>query len=135
VVHAKHSYRRPEYSIWASMKKRFKGKVCERWCASFEAFFEDMGPRPSKDLDLGRIDLARDYEPANCQWMPRNQTRGPNRKREEKRRRRLTNHSPLLTVDGVTKRRSEWEREMGLKRGTIRGRQQRGWDRPAARRS
>jgi hypothetical protein len=72
-----------EYKTWTNMKLRCydsraggyeyyggKGiKVCNRWLKNFQAFVNDMGPRPSIDYSIDRIDSDKDYEPSNCRWL------------------------------------------------------------------
>lgn len=70
----------PDYSLWAGMKARCHGSfanlayirkgivVCERWRDSFHDFTTDMGPRPSPDHSIDRINPDGNYEPRNCRW-------------------------------------------------------------------
>lgn len=73
-----------EYRSWAAMMQRctnpnnqdfasYAGRgitVCDRW-KSFEFFLEDMGKKPSRALEIERVDNSKSYEPGNCKWETR----------------------------------------------------------------
>ncbi len=74
--------RSSEYRIWLGMKQRchnendpafgrYGGRgiaVCEEWRATFPAFFAHIGPRPSRQHSVDRMDNDRGYEPGNVRW-------------------------------------------------------------------
>lgn len=124
----------PEYHAWVNMRARcfnpksgfypsYGGRgitVCDRWRDSFETFLADVGPRPSGDHSLDRIDVDGDYEPGNVRWATKE---GQAQNKRDNRR---------VTVKGETKTVAEWARELGVSPKRIYTRLARGWDEEAA---
>lgn len=127
--HAGGNAQSPEYMAWVSMHQRCSNpssasyvdygargiRVCERW-ASFESFLHDMGPRPSGEHSIDRVDNDGGYSPDNCRWATRvQQTRN-------------TRRSVWITLHGERRSLMDWADTVGLPPSVIRRRVRRGWD-------
>ena len=120
--HGKRSW--PEYQVWIQMKgrclngsnKRFKYyggrgiKISTRWALSFDAFIEDMGRRPAVGMTLERVDNDGNYESGNVVW------------KSGKLQQRNRRNNRWIEFNGRKQLSVDWEKEMGMPRGTIRRR-------------
>lgn len=124
----------PEYSVWAGMLSRchnprasgyekYGGRgifVCEEWRQSFARFYTDMGPRPTPQHSIDRVDNAGPYCQSNCRWATTTEQR------------RNSRRTVYLTHDGRTMLISDWAKEKGIKFATLWMRIERGWPVDAA---
>ena len=111
----------PEYQTWFGMLMRcynpkrryfryYGGRgitVCDRWRNSFDDFLSDMGPRPSLEYSIDRINNNGNYEPGNCRWIL---------KSEQSKKRR---NNVLITKDGTTHSMAEWCRILRISKGCV----------------
>lgn len=118
----------PEYTVWEHLKSRcynennasypdYGGRgitVCEEWRNSFEAFYRDMGPRPSLSYSIERKNNEEGYCKNNCYWATRD---------EQNNNRRNTLH---YEYQGKTKPLSDWCNELGVKYGAVYNRLRKG---------
>lgn len=132
------------YKAWKNMRSRCQQPkdaqykyygargiyVCTRWDASFEAFFADMGARPSRKLSIdrannegsytcGKHDLCDDCReknaPANCQWAT-GREQGQNKR-----------NNRLITAFGETHCVTEWSRRLSIDTQVLFSRLNRGY--------
>lgn len=111
----------PEHSTWTHIKQRCNNpnndgfylyggrgiKVCQRWMDSFEAFYHDMGERPSSRHQIDRIDSNGNYEPGNCRWAT------------SAEQLRNTRRTRLLTFNGRTQCLADWATEVRIDKRTL----------------
>ena len=76
-----------EYRTWNKIRERcynerdkrysdYGGRgitMCEEWRNSFEAFYRDMGPRPTPEHTIDRRENDKGYSKENCRWATWNE--------------------------------------------------------------
>jgi hypothetical protein len=120
-----------EYQVWECMIRRchnertngydryYGGRgiqVCKRWRNSFEAFYADMGPRPSPQHSVDRINNNGNYEPDNCRWATAAE--------------QARNHRNTILIGRLGNKSICLEdiiKVCGISGSTVRGRLKRGW--------
>lgn len=121
-------YKSREYHSWQTAKERchnpnnpgyqFYGKrgivMCAKWRQSFQAFYQDMGPRP-EGMSLDRIDPNGNYEPGNVRWAT------------DKQQQRNKRSNRLVTYKGETMTVVDWAERLGLSYVALTHRLNRGW--------
>jgi hypothetical protein len=87
--------------------------VCDKWL-TFEGFYEDMGKRPN-GLTIDRIDNDKGYSKENCKWATK-ETQANNRR-----------SNVILEYNGKKMTIAQWAREIGVTKGALKSRIERGW--------
>jgi hypothetical protein len=114
----------PEYSIWSALRQRcnnpnnpryadYGGRgitVCSKW-NNFAVFLSDVGPRPSPQHQINRVDNDRPYEPGNVEWTTA--------------ARNMRNRRNTFRVDGIPV--ADLAEQYGLPRNTLGMRLRAGW--------
>lgn len=100
----------PDHHAWDSYGGRGI-KVCPRWLNSFEKFFKDLGPRPSKRYSLDRIDNDLGYSCGRCKWCIKRQLSVNCRWATRKQQQRNTRANLNLTYKGKTQTLADWAEE------------------------
>lgn len=114
--HVAGGVRSAEYNLWQNMRQRcgnpkhshyhrYGGRgirVCDEWQNSFSSFISHIGPRPSAQHSIDRIDNDGNYEPGNVRWATRKaQTRNYSR-------------NIMLTYNGETLCLEDWASRIGI---------------------
>jgi hypothetical protein len=119
----------PEYRAWRCMLTRAKNPnianahhysgrgigVAPEWDSGgdqqgFPRFLAHVGPKPTPDLSLDRIDNDRGYEPGNVRWA------------DATRQTRNTRKNRRLTFAGETLCVADWAERAGIPEPTLRDR-------------
>lgn len=118
-----------EYSCWAAMKDRCLNlnsdnatnygdrgiTIFPEWIDSFWAFLDFIGPRPSAQHSVGRINNDGNYEPGNVRWE------------SHKEQNNNTSGNVLVAFNGETMTISQWAEKTGIKAAILYDRLRNGW--------
>lgn len=126
-VHGK--YQSAEYVAWCSLKNRCTNpsstsyryygargvSIAHQWAENFAAFYADLGPRPTSNHSVERVDNTKGYEPGNCRWATK----------AEQARNRSSN--VLVLYNGRLMCLMDAAKAAGLPYDLLRSRRRRGW--------
>jgi len=116
--------RSPEYRAWSRLQRRcnnpkdekykdYGGRgisVCDRWVDNFNNFFMDMGPRPSNNHSIDRIDNDGNYCKENCRWATDEQQRA---------NKRINYNAVLYTYKGRKMSIRKWSKFLNINYQTL----------------
>jgi hypothetical protein len=118
----------PEYRSWSMARNRCRNPKADQYAFyggrgitfssvfdDFKAFLFEVGPRPSIDHSIERIDNQCGYEPGNIRWATKT----------EQCNNRRTNR--FITFNGNTLTLAEWGRATGIGWAAIQARLTKGW--------
>lgn len=89
--------------------------LCPQWRNSFELFLEEVGPRPSPQHSIDRIDGTRGYEPGNVRWVT------PDIQQENRI------YAATVELNGQTHRLVDLAKRCAINPSTANARLKRGW--------
>jgi hypothetical protein len=119
----------PEYRIWSSAKERctnpssarykdYGGRgivMCKKWLTSFENFYSDLGPRPSRSHTLDRKNNNKGYSKSNCRWATRSEQANN------------TRVNRMVVFNNKEQTLMEWSIELGFEYKVVGARLRLGW--------
>lgn len=118
-----------EYNAWRGLIERCENpchkayknyggrgiSVCKEWKHSFKLFFEHIGPKPSKDHSIDRIDNDKPYQPGNVKWSTWHEQASNKR------------NNIFLNFEGEIKTLTDWASELKVSKTALWWRREKGW--------
>jgi hypothetical protein len=110
-------YGTPTYRTWERIIR--SGQVSKRWQA-FENFFEDVGQKTSVNHHFVRKNTTQPWKPGNGEWTHKSKARKNSRTAKQ------------IRYKGRCQSLSDWAREVGISRTSLRRRFEAGWTKKQA---